>query len=120
MTGEEMTSFTYNDLAFSVVAAGDAWDLARGASGDRLALVGAGLFKGCSADEALTRAQALAKCIYPVGIKVVGPDVAHPALIGDLKIVGPNVAHPNFVNWDKDSASFQSGSPFNQPSQDKS
>jgi hypothetical protein len=46
------------------------------------------------------------KSVYPVGVRVVGPDVAHPNKIGDLKIVGPDVTHPNFIYWDKDSASF--------------
>lgn len=103
-----MTSFTYNDQVFSLAAAGDTWDITRGAAGQGMALVGTGLFKGLPADEALVRAQALVHAIYPVGIKLVGPDVAHPALVGDLRIVGPNVAHPNFIHWDKDSTSFQS------------
>ena len=102
-----MTKFTYNDLAFSVLAAGNAWDITRDLANGGTALVGAGLFKGRTADEALRRAHALIQSIYPVGIRVVGPDVAHPTLVGDLKIVGPNVAHPNFINWNKDSTSFQ-------------
>ena len=51
------------------------------------------------------RAMALIKTIFPVGIKSVGPDVAHPNTIGDLKIVGPDVTHPNFIYWNKDSVS---------------
>jgi hypothetical protein len=101
-----MTSFIYNDLAFSLTAAGDGWDITRDAANGGTAQVGTGLFKGQPLDEALTRARALIHAIYPVGIKVVGPDVAHPALVGDLKIVGPNVAHPNFINWNVDSTSF--------------
>jgi hypothetical protein len=44
--------------------------------------------------------------MLPVGVRSVGPDVAHPALIGDMKLVGPDVTHPNFIYWDKDSSSF--------------
>jgi hypothetical protein len=101
-----MTRFTYNDLAFSLTAAGEGWDLTRHASSGLQAQVGTGLFKGLSADEALARGQALIQVIYPVGIKLVGPDVAHPALVGELQIVGPNVAHPNFIHWNTDSSSF--------------
>ena len=56
--------------------------------------------------EAETKAKQLVKSIYPVGIKVVGPDTSHPNLIGDLKIIGPDVTHPNFIYWDKESSSF--------------
>lgn len=101
-----MTSFTYNDQKFSLAANDDAWDIARTRSDGKQSLVGVGLFKGMSPDDALAHARALIRTILPVGIKVVGPDVAHPALVGDLKIVGPDVAHPNFVNWNKDSSSF--------------
>jgi hypothetical protein len=101
-----MTSFTYNDLAFSLTPAGDRWELTRDAAHGAQARVGTGLFPGLTADAALARAQALVQAIYPVGIKVVGPDVAHPGLVGDLKIIGPNVAHPNFINWHADSSSF--------------
>jgi len=102
-----MKTFTYNDTEFSVEAAGKAWDIGRKLPDGGFALVGAGLFAGVSAQEAETKARSLVKSIYPVGIKSVGPDVAHPNMIGDLKIVGPNVAHPNFIYWDKDSTSFQ-------------
>lgn len=101
-----MSSFTYNDLVFSLTASGDSWEITRDAARGAKAQVGTGLFKGQPADEALAHARALVAAIYPVGIKVVGPDVAHPALVGDLKIVGPNVAHPNFINWNADSSSF--------------
>ncbi len=101
-----MTSFTYNEQIFLLTANGEGWDIARTEPDGNQALVGVGLFKGLSPDDALTRARSLVQIILPVGIKVVGPDVAHPALVGDLKIVGPNVAHPNFINWNKDSTSF--------------
>jgi len=115
-----MATFVYNDQAFSLLATGNAWDITRNMTDGGTAQVGTGLFRGLSADEAFLRARTLVKSIYPVGIKVVGPDVTHPALIGDLKIIGPNVAHPNFINWDKDSTSFQSDRHINKPLQDKS
>ena len=101
-----MKTFTYNDTEFSVEPAGKAWDIGRKLPDGTTALVGAGLFAGVSPAEAEARAGSLVKSIYPVGIKSVGPDVAHPNMIGDLKIVGPNVMHPNFIYWDKDSTSF--------------
>jgi len=96
-----MSSFTYNDTTFTVTASGAAWDLTRGPE----ALVAAGVFPGASAEDASSRALALVKTIFPVGVKCVGPDVAHPNTIGDLKIVGPDVTHPNFIYWNKDSVS---------------
>lgn len=107
-----MATFKYNDMEFAVAAAGaggNAWDILRvapGASDGVPAIVATGLFAGAPAEEAQARAAALVKAIYPVGIKLVGPDVAHPHMIGDLKIVGPDVTHPNFIAWDQDSASF--------------
>jgi len=101
-----MKTFTYNDTAFSIEAAGKAWDITRKLPDGSMTPVGVGLFAGTAAPEAETRALTLVKTIYPVGVKSVGPDVAHPNMIGDLKIVGPNVAHPNFIYWDKDSTSF--------------
>jgi len=101
-----MANFKYNDMEFAVVAAGAAWDIQRVQPGGATAVVGTGLFAGASAADAEAKGLALVKAIYPVGIKVVGPDVAHPNMIGDLKIVGPDVTHPNFIYWDKDSASF--------------
>ena len=66
---------------------------------EKPAYVGAGLFEGVPESEIESRARTLVRSIFPVGIKVVGPDVAHPNLIGDLKIVGPDVTHPNFIYW---------------------
>ena len=100
-----MKTVFYNDTEFSVVPSGKAWDIGRKLPDGTFALVGAGLFAGLPADAATTRALALVKTVYPVGIKSVGPDVAHPNMIGDLKIVGPDVTHPNFIYWDKDSSS---------------
>jgi hypothetical protein len=100
-----MPSFSYNDTMFSVEPCGRGWDLVfQRADGSR-ALAGAGLFVGLPEEEAGLRALALVRTIFPVGVRSVGPDVAHPNLIGDLKIVGPDVAHPNFIHWNQDSAS---------------
>ena len=101
-----MTSFAYNDMDFSVESAQGRWDISYKKPDGGSGLVGAGLFAGASKSDALAKAQALIKSIFPVGIKVVGPDTSHPNLIGDLKIVGPDVTHPNFIYWDKDSSSF--------------
>ena len=101
-----MTTFTYNDMQFAVEGAQDRWDISYTKPDGKKAFVGAGLFAGLAAGEAEGRARALVKAIFPVGIKVVGPDVAHPTLIGDMKLVGPDVTHPNFIYWDKDSSSF--------------
>jgi len=101
-----MATFTYNDTEFTVAAAGQSWDITRKLPNGSAALVGTGLFAGAAAADAQAKALALVKSIYPVGTKIVGPDVAHPNMIGDLKIVGPDVTHPNFIYWDKDSASF--------------
>lgn len=101
-----MASFKYNDMEFALTAAGTAWDILRQLPGGASAIVGTGLFAGMAPSEAQVKALALVKAIYPVGVKIVGPDVAHPTMIGDLKIVGPDVTHPNFIYWDQDSASF--------------
>lgn len=100
-----MTTFLYNDMGFDLEPSGNGWNILR-ATVNGPAVVGANLFPGASPSDAEQRAIALVKAIYPVGVKSVGPDVAHPHKIGDLRIVGPNVAHPNFIRWDKDSSSF--------------
>jgi hypothetical protein len=100
-----MDKFTYNDMEFAVAAAGQAWDIVRTLPGGASAVVGTGLFPGTTATDAAARARALVKAIYPVGVRIVGPDVAHPNMIGGLRIVGPDVTHPNFIYWDKDSVS---------------
>jgi hypothetical protein len=104
-----MKTFTYNDMEFSVATASGQqgpWDISCKKPDGSAAFVGAGLFQGLPENEAEARARALVKSILPVGIKIVGPDVTHPNLIGDMKIVGPDVTHPNFIYWDKDSSSF--------------
>lgn len=100
-----MKNFTYNDLTFSIAKSGDGWDLSYQSGAAAPALVGTGLFQGVAEGEVEAKAKALAKSIFPVGIKIVGPDVTHPTMIGDLKLVGPDVTHPNFIYWNKDSSS---------------
>ena len=101
-----MKSFTYNDMEFSVEKAHDRWDISCKRADGKAALVAAGLFAGLAEGEAEAKAKALVRTMLPVGVRSVGPDVAHPALIGDMKLVGPDVTHPNFIYWDKDSTSF--------------
>jgi hypothetical protein len=101
-----MKTFTYNDIEFTIAKAGNGWEIARKLADGRSAQVGAGLFPGVPDGEAEARAYSLVKTVFPVGVKSVGPDVAHPNMVGDLKIVGPDVAHPNFIYWNKDSTSF--------------
>ena len=101
-----MNSFTYNDMEFSVEKAQDRWDISCKKADGNTALVAAGLFAGLAEGEAEAKAKALVRTMLPVGIRSVGPDVAHPALIGDMKLVGPDVTHPNFIYWDEDSSSF--------------
>jgi hypothetical protein len=55
--------------------------------------------------EVEAKAKTLVKTMFPVGVKSIGPDVAHPNMIGDLKIIGPDITHPNFIYWNKDSTS---------------
>jgi hypothetical protein len=100
-----MEPILYNDMEFSLEKAGEKWNLAFRLPNGSSAVAGAGLFEGLSEEAARTRAVALVKTIFPVGVKSVGPDVAHPLTIGDLKIVGPDVLHPNFITWNKDSVS---------------
>jgi hypothetical protein len=101
-----MKCFTYNDMDFSVDSANGRWDIAATKPDGKTTWVGAGLFAGMAENEIEAKARSLVKAIFPVGIRIVGPDTAHPNLIGDLKIVGPDVTHPNFIYWDKDSSSF--------------
>jgi hypothetical protein len=101
-----MKNFIYNDMGFSIAKNGSSWDITRKLLNGNIAVVGAGLFADLPDGDAEARAQALVRTIFPVGIKIVGPDVMHPNMVGDLKIVGPDVSHPNFIYWDRDSTSF--------------
>ena len=96
----------YNDMEFAIAKSDNHWEITRKLPDGNFAIVGTGLFAKLPDDEAVLRARTLIKMIYPVGIKIVGPNVTHPNKIGDLRIVGPDVTHPNFVYWDKDSTSF--------------
>ncbi len=99
-----MSGFIYNDLEYVLAPRGAAWDVIVRRAG-KAETVGAGLFAGRDAEAALASAQKFVRTLAPVGVRVVGPDVAHPLRIGDLKIVPPDVTHPNFIYWDKDSTS---------------
>jgi hypothetical protein len=103
-----VTKFFYNDAEYSIEPSG--YDIRRLMPDGSSTFVGANLFVGMDAPEAEARAKALVKSIQPVGVKVVGPDVTRPNMIGDLKIVGPDITRPNFVYWDKDSTSFSKSS----------
>jgi len=105
-----MKNIAYNDMQFSVEKSGDRWDITYRSSNGTRVIAGTGLFAGLPDHEAESRALALIKTIFPVGIRSVGPDVGHPNTIGDLKIVGPDVTHPNFIYWNKDSVSCPKGS----------
>lgn len=101
-----MIRFDFNDMEFSVEETQGRWTIAYRNPDGSGGIVGAGLFADIPADEVEKCARWLVRAIFPVGVRCVGPDVAHPLTIGDLKIVPPDVAHPNFIHWDKDSSSF--------------
>ena len=101
-----MKNFIYNDMEFAISKNNNGWDISGKMPNGDSAVVGAGLFKNLGEGDAETRALALVRIIFPVGIKIVGPNVAHPNMVGDLKIIGPDVSHPNFIYWNKDSTSF--------------
>jgi hypothetical protein len=93
-------------MEFSIVKNSSGWYLSRKLPNGDSAVVGASLFKDLNEEDARTRMLALVRTVFPVGIKIVGPNVSHPNMIGDLKIIGPDVRHPNFIYWNKDSTSF--------------
>jgi len=95
-----MKTFTYNDMDFTVEKVGKGWEIRNGKT-----VVASGLYAGLADAEAEAKCVALAKTIYPVGIRIIGPDVTHPVTVGDMKYFGPDVTHPNFIYWNKDSAS---------------
>lgn len=100
-----MKTFTYNDMLFSVEAADGKWNIVCQRIDQRTAYVATGVFAGLGEAEVEGRARALVKAICPVGVRLVGPDVAHPMQVGDLRIIGPDVTHSSFIYWDKDSSS---------------
>ncbi len=101
-----MICFTYNDMEFLAEEAQGRWVIAYRNADGKGGIVGAGLFAGVPASDIEACARRLVQAIFPVGIRCVGPDVAHPLTVGDLKIVPPDVTHPNFIYWNKNSASF--------------
>jgi hypothetical protein len=100
-----MKNFTYNDIEFSFTTTGTGWNISRQLANGKTAQVGAALFGTLSDCDAMAQAEALIRIIYPVGVNIVGPDVAHPGLVSGMKMVGPDVTHPNFINWPGDSSS---------------
>lgn len=92
----------YNDMSFTLERGAQGWDITY-RKGQAAGTLAAGLFAGALEEEARVKARAVIRGAFPVGVKVVGPDVNHPTKVGDLKLVLPDVAHPNFVHWDKDS-----------------
>lgn len=100
-----MKSFNYNDMDFSVEKSTSGFNLLYKKADGTQAFVGCNLFSGMTEAEAFKKAEALARSIFPVGIKIIGPDTTRPNMIGDMKIVGPDVTHPNFIYWDKNSSS---------------
>jgi len=101
-----MKSLRYNDIDFLIEKTEGKFNIFRVIPDGSYAIVGTGLFPGQPESQAQESAQALVKTIFPVGIKVVGPDVSHPHPIGEINIVGPDVGHPNFIYWNSDSTSF--------------
>jgi len=101
-----MKNIIYNDTAFSIDKTTSGWNITRKLPDGAIAVVAANLFADLPDGDAEARAIALVRTVFPVGVKTVGPDVAHPNMVGDLKIVGPDVGHPNFIYWNKDSTSF--------------
>ncbi len=101
-----MKSFSYNDIDFVAENVHKRWDISYTKADGKSAYAGAGLFEGVPEKEIEGKLRVLIRSIFPVGIKVIGLDLTHPNLIGDLKIIGPDITHPNFIYWDKESSSF--------------
>jgi hypothetical protein len=101
-----MKNIIYNDTEFSVAKTTCGWSITRKLPNGALAVVAANLFADLPDGDAEARALALVRTVFPTGIRIVGPDVAHPNMVGDLKIVGPDVSYPNFIYWNKDSTSL--------------
>lgn len=98
LTAEKQETIVYNGVTFTLTEGAKGWDITYPKG-----TVGTGLFPGAAAHEARSKAKAVLRGAFPVGVKVVGPDINHPNRVGDLKLVPPDVGHPNFVHWDKDS-----------------
>lgn len=94
----QQQTMVYNRLSFTLTRTERGWDIdhPRGT-------VGTGLFPGATEAEARIKARAVIRGAFPVGVKVVGPDISRPLRFGDLRIVPPAVSRPNFVHWDKEA-----------------
>lgn len=95
---EKQETVVYNSMAFTLQRGAKGWDI-----GYPRGTVGTGLFEGADEASARAKARTVIRGAFPVGVKVVGPDINHSTRIGDLRLVPPDVGHPNFVHWDKDS-----------------
>jgi len=98
----EEKAISYNDMSFTLERGAKGWDISY-RKGQTAGTLAAGLFAGASEEEARAKVRAVIRGAFPVGVKVVGPDVNHPARVGDLRLVPPDVTHPNFIHWDKES-----------------
>jgi hypothetical protein len=94
----EPENWEYNGMRFTLSGGKSGYELRAGGG-----WAGANLWPGTAPEEARRKAEALARVIFPAGIKLVGPAVARAGRVGDLKIVGPDVSRPGFIYWDKDS-----------------
>jgi hypothetical protein len=99
---QEQETLVYNGMSFTLARGAKGWDIEyrKGAVAGTL---GAGLFEGADADTARIKARAVIRGAFPVGVRVIGPDINHSTRIGDLKLVPPDVGHPAFSHWDQDS-----------------
>jgi hypothetical protein len=100
-----MTKMKHGGTEFVLQAEDGAWRLARCNADGSQALVGAGLFAGMAPQDAERQARVLLHWVRPSGVRLVGPDLGHPARAGDLRLIAPDVAHSNFVFWEADDAS---------------
>jgi hypothetical protein len=99
---KEQVTLVYNGMSFTLTKGAKGWDIEH-RKGAAAGTLGAGLFDGADADMARVKARAVIRGAFPVGVKVVGPDINHSTRVGDLKLVPPDVTHPNFIHWDQDS-----------------
>ncbi|MBI5240427.1 MAG: hypothetical protein HY926_08130 [Elusimicrobia bacterium] len=98
LTTEKQATLIYNGMSFTLQRGAKGWDITYPKG-----TVGTGLFGDADETAARAKARAVIRGAFPVGVKVVGPDINHSTRIGDLKLVPPDVGHPNFVQWNKDS-----------------
>jgi hypothetical protein len=99
---EAQETLTYNGMTFTLEKGAQGWDIEY-RKGGTAGTLGSGLFAGADETTARAKASAVIRGAFPVGVKVIGPDINHSTRVGDLRLVPPDVGHPNFVHWDKDS-----------------